>query len=84
MIHSLAGGVLSDGQSYLFAKVDMGMPLWYLAPFSVEAGDRVLAPFGREGELREGIVLRTELCTAQTAPVPMNRVKSLEKRFENH
>ena len=82
MIHSLSGGVIAENGSYLFAKVEiLGTPYWYLAPFSVEAGDRVLAPLGREARLVEGTVLRTELCNAQTAPFPMNRVKALEKKL---
>lgn len=82
MIHSLSGGVLADGGNYLFAKVGIcGTVRWYLAPFPVEAGERVLAPFGEE--LAEGVVLRTEMCTPQTAPCPMKRVRSLEKRLEN-
>ena len=49
MIHSLSGGVLSDGEVYTFAKVDVaGTPCWYLAPFRVEVGANVLVPFGRE------------------------------------
>ncbi len=81
MIHSLSGGVLATNGSFLFAKVEIaGAPYWYLSPFAVEAGDRVLAPLGSEG-LAEGVVLRTEVCTPQTAPFPMNRVRSLEKKL---
>ena len=48
MIHSLSGGVLSDGEVYTFAKVDVaGTPYWYLASFRVEVGANVLVPFGR-------------------------------------
>lgn len=84
MIHSLSGGVLAENETFLFAKVEMfGAPCWYLAPFRVEAGDRVLAPYGREGTLAEGVVLKTELCTPQTAPCSMKRVRSIEKRAEN-
>ncbi len=80
MIHSLSGGVLADNTPKLFAKVEMGgAPCWYLSPFQVEAGDRVLAPFGREGTLAEGTVLKTELCTPQTAPVPMKRARQIER-----
>ncbi len=84
MIHSLSGGVLADDRQMLFAKVDvMGTPCWYLAPFPVEAGDRVLVPFGRSAQPVAGTVLRTEVNGRQTAPVPMNRVKSIEKKLEN-
>lgn len=73
MIHSLSGGVLSDGEVYTFVKVDLdGAPRWYLSPFSVKAGDKVIVPFG-VAEEREGVVLKTETCTAQTAPCSVKR-----------
>ena len=85
MIHSLSGGVLADNSPMLFAKVDvLGTPCWYLAPFFVEAGDKVLVPFGREERLTEGTVLRTETCTRQTAPVPVSRAKSIREKLETH
>ena len=52
-----------------------GTPCWYLAPRKVEAGDKVLVPFGRENA--EGVVVRTENCTRQTAPVPVGRAKRI-------
>ncbi len=80
MIHSLSGGVLARNESLLFAKVEIeGAPHWYLAPFFVSAGDRVLAPVGNG--LAEGTVLRTELCTQQTAPIPLNRARAIEKKL---
>ena len=80
MIHSMSGGILADSQMYLFAKVEIGeTPAWYLSPFSVSAGDRVLAPFG--GALAEGTVLKAEYCTQQTAPVPLKRARALEKKL---
>lgn len=84
MIHSLSGGVIADNMPLNFAKVAiMGAPYWYVAPFPVEAGDRVLAPFGTEEKLLEATVLKVEVCTPQTAPVPVARVKFLEKRLGN-
>ena len=77
MIHSLSGGVLSDGEVYTFAKVDLdGAPRWYLSPFSVKAGDKVIVPFGIAEE-REGVVLKTENCTAQTAPCSVKRAREV-------
>ncbi len=79
MIHSMSGGVLADGTVYTFAKVEAaGSPRWYLAPFSVSAGERVVVPFG-EGEA-EGVVLKTENCTRQTAPVPVNRAREIIRK----
>ncbi len=79
MIHSLSGGVISDNGYYTFAKVETdGAPWWYLAEEKVSVGDRVLVPVG--GKLREGVVLKVEENVSnQCAPVPMNRIKRIEK-----
>ncbi len=80
MIHSLSGGVIADNMPITFAKVEIaGTPRWYIAPFPVEAGEKVLAPFGREERLIETTVLKVETCTPQTAPVPVSRAKFLER-----
>ncbi len=78
MIHSMAGGVLGDQSVHTFAKVDVGgAPLWYLAPMRVEAGQKVVVPYGKEGRRVTAVVLKTEDCTAQTAPVPLSRARSI-------
>ena len=81
MIHSLSGGVIAENGEYLFAKVEIeGAPYWYVSPFSeVKAGDHVLVPFGKGERLVRGTVLRTERCTRQTAPVPMNHIKEISE-----
>ena len=81
MIHSMSGGVIAENGEYLFAKVEIGgAPYWYLSPFSaLKAGDEVLVPFGKSGALTRGVVLRTERCTRQTAPYPMNRIQAIEE-----
>ena len=77
MIHSLSGGVLGDNGVYTFAKVEVeGAPRWYVAPFPVQEGDTVAVPYGAVGEM-QGRVLRTEHCTAHTAPVPISRAQEL-------
>ncbi len=82
MIHSLSGGVIADNMPKTFAKVEiMGAPYWFIAPFPVEVGEKVLAPFGREERPTEGTVLKVETCTPQTAPVPVSRAKFLERRM---
>ncbi len=79
MIHSLSGGVLSDGEFYTFAKVETEEGArWYLSPVSVKAGDRVLVPFAVAAE-REGIVLRVENCTAHTAPCSIKHTLEILK-----
>ncbi len=76
MIHSMSGGVLTTYSDILFAKVDVeGMPYWYIAPFRVEAGDKVAVPFS--GGERVGIVLKTEVCTGQTAPVSVKHAREI-------
>ncbi len=80
MIHSLSGGVIAENGTHTFAKVEIdGMPYWYLSPFRVKEGDCVLVPFGKRDMLREGKVIKTEICSAQCAPVPMNRAKCVER-----
>lgn len=76
MIHSLSGGVLSDGGVYGFAKVRVNdVPRWYLNGCGAEAGDRVLVPFG--GGNAEGVVERVESCTAQTAPCSLRHAAQI-------
>ena len=84
MIHSMAGGVLGDQGVHTFAKVEIGgAPYWYLAPVRVAAGDKVVVPFGREGRRVTAQVLRTEDCTAQTAPVPSGGQRALSASLPN-
>lgn len=77
----MSGGVIAENGEYLFAKVEVGgAPYWYLSPFStLQAGDEVLVPLGRNGAVTRGVVLRTERCTRQTAPYPMNRIASIKE-----
>ncbi len=78
MIHSLSGGVISDGGIYAFVKVEVeGAPRWYLSPaFTVKVGDRVIVECG--GKRYTAEVLKVEKCTPQTAPCPMSRVREIE------
>lgn len=79
MIHSLSGGVIADENIYTFVKVEIdGAPRWFISPFPVKAGDRVLVPFNYIEE-REGVVLKVESCTAQTAPCPIKRAPEILK-----
>lgn len=78
MIHSLAGGVIADNELHTFLKVQAeDVPRWYLAPYALAPGRRVLVPVGHDGRAAEGVVLRTERCTRQTAPVPLVRARSV-------
>ena len=68
MIHSLSGGVLADGEIYTFAKVEAeGVARWYVSPLPVKTGDRVIVAHGLLEE-KEGLVLKVESHTVQTAP----------------
>lgn len=79
MIHSLSGGVIADGNIYTFVKVEIdGVPRWFISPFPVKEGDRVLVPFNYIEE-REGAVLKTENCTAKTAPCSVKRTPEILK-----
>lgn len=84
MIHSLSGGVICDVGVYSFAKVellegfDQGLSFWYLNEFlELKEGDTVRVPRGRYIVL--GKVVRIERNSAQTAPVPMNRILPIEE-----
>lgn len=82
MIHSMSGGVLSDGSLYTFAKVETeGNARWYLSVFPVSEGEIVLCP--SEGGHIEGRVLRVERCDRKSAPVPPKNAPYLMKKFEN-
>lgn len=77
MIHSLSGGVLSDGEIYTFAKVQTEEGIrWYVSRIPVKEGDRVAVPYGYYEE-RGGIVLKVENHTAQTAPCSVKRVPEI-------
>ena len=79
MIHSLSGGVLSDGDIYTFARVEVeGTARWYLSPLPVKEGDRVLVPFGFLEE-KEGVVAKVESHTVQTAPCSVKRTPEILK-----
>ncbi len=76
MIHSLSGGIIAENEIFTFAKVRVGdAPCWYIAPFKVEAGDRVLVP--TLTGTAEGSVERVENCTPQTAPVSVKRAREI-------
>ena len=77
MIHSLSGGVLADGEIYTFAKVKSdGEARWYISPLPVKEGDRVMVPFNVLEE-REGVVLKVESHTTQTAPCSVKRAPEI-------
>lgn len=82
MIHSLSGGVIAENGLYTFIKVDVsGTPCWYLTDEKAEAGDIALVPYGKNGNLIRGEILKAEVCSRQTAPYPMNRIRAAEKIF---
>lgn len=77
MIHSLSGGVIAEGDAVRFVKVLVnGVPSWYVSPFVVKEGDGVIVPCGHLQE-QEGTVVKVELCTPQTAPVPLKRAREI-------
>ena len=79
MIHSLSGGVISDGGIYTFVKVELdGAPRWYICPFPVKEGDCVVVSYNFIEE-RECVVLKAESCTAQTAPCSVKHTPEVLK-----
>ena len=81
MIHSLSGGVIAENAPLTFVKAEVeGAPCWFLSPTSkIKAGDRICVPFGNHRA--EGVVLRVENGTRQTAPLPLSRMKDIEEIF---
>lgn len=81
MIHSLSGGVIKENGVYTFAKTEIdGAPFWFIAPDGVEAGDRVIAPVGKNNVMRAGVVRKVERnVSGQCAPFPMNRMKRIAR-----
>lgn len=84
MIHSLSGGVICDVGIYSFAKVeylegfDAGRIYWYLNEFpELKEGNIVIVPCGRASVRAK--VLRIEENSEQIAPIPMNRIRSIER-----
>lgn len=58
----------------------VGQAYWYLCDFaSVEVGDKVLSPLGRHNNLQEGIVRKVLVADENTAPFPMQFIKSVKK-----
>ena len=79
MIHSLSGGVIADGNLYTFVKVELdGAPRWFISPFPVKEGDRVVVPHNYIEE-REAVVLKVESCTVQTAPCSVKHTPEILK-----
>lgn len=79
MIHSLFGGVMSDVQHVDFAKVEIegeGV-FWYISKIEgLREGDKVIVPFGRDGEKVTGKVLRIDKnVSSQVSPIPCKHAK---------
>ena len=82
MIHSLAGGILSQTESSDFVKVEIVDNLtegffWYKSDIiGLKEGDNVLVPFGRLDTLVKGKVIRIDKnVSSQNSPVPFKRAK---------
>ena len=78
MIHSLSGGSLGDKSAHRFVKVGFsdGEECWFLCDeFAVSVGTEVVAPRGDGAE--RGRVVRVENADRNSAPLPLNRVKSI-------
>lgn len=85
MIHSMCGGGLKDNEVISFAKVVFdGNPLagdrlyWYKNDIvGLKAGDKVAVPFGKSGNEFIATVVRVDLASEQTPPMPLSRMASV-------
>lgn len=85
MIHSMCGGGLKNNEIYSFAKVRFeneqlcGLcPYWFISDIAgLKAGERVLAPFGKNDEPLSAVVLRVDDSDEQTPPFPIKTMKYL-------
>ena len=59
------------GKSYCYIADDAG----------IEVGDTVIVPVGQEGRRTVARVVKTKLCSAEEAPMPLERLKSILGRY---
>lgn len=91
MIHSMCGGGLKDNEILSFAKVTFdnnplaeNRPYWYKNSVrGLKAGDKVLAPFGRDGKDFVATVVRVDIASEQTPPLPLSRMGTITIKAEN-
>lgn len=84
MIHSLAGGILSENTPKNFAKVEL-LGDYYTGTFwfvfdlpQLKVGDTVLVPFGKQNILTKGKVLRIDKnVSPQASPIPFKQAKKI-------
>lgn len=85
MIHSLAGGILSDNEYWDFAKVEffdeelIGQTHWYISKiYDLKEGDIVCVPYGKKEIKKEAKVLRIDKhISSQTPPIPLKLMKEI-------
>ncbi len=82
MIHSMGGGVIREYENLIYCYVQIengaecGVKRWYISPYVlIGAGDKVVVPSGVG--TANGVVLRIENVTAQTAPFPVKRTQEI-------
>lgn len=85
MIHSLSGGIVSETQYVDFAKVSIegeGI-FWYISKIeNLQAGDRVIVPFGKNLKNVEGKVLRVDKnVSSQVSPIPFRHAKYIVEKI---
>ena len=85
MIHSLAGGVLSDNDFLDFAKVEFideelaGQTHWYISKIcDLKIDDVVCVPYGTNEIKKEAKILRIDKhISSQTPPLPLKKMKEI-------
>lgn len=82
MIHSMGGGVIRSYENLIYCYVrlsdgeEAGTKRWYISPFVlIKSGDKVVVPCGIATS--NGVVLRVENVTAQTAPYPVKHTQEI-------
>lgn len=88
MIHSMCGGGLKDNEILSFAKVTFDdnplaekRPYWYkCAIIGLNVGEKVLAPFGKDGREYVATIVRVDRASEQTPPMPLGRMGSITKK----
>ena len=85
MIHSLAGGIVSEVKVADFAKVEIDGEgkFWYISKIAdLKEGDFVLVPFGKNLAETKAKVLRIDKnVSSQASPIPFGRAKVILRKI---
>lgn len=81
MIHSLAGGIVSETEFFDFAKVETenAQIMWFISNLpDLGVGDKVIVPVGRgEVEMVAKVLRVDKHVNGQTSPLPLKKMKKI-------